>query len=76
MAGVSVHIPPAAMELTPFDEEEMKATRMKRRVYDVLNKAAQKPVDRYVNAQCQIAPCSKSSHSSLSHSRLSLACSW
>lgn len=33
------------MMLTPFDEAEMKATRMKRRVYDILKKATQKPAD-------------------------------
>ena len=47
MAGVSVHVHAAAMTVTPFDEAEMKATRMKRRVYDILNKATQKPADRF-----------------------------
>lgn len=46
-AGVSVHIPPAALQLTPFDQKEMEATRMKKRVYDILKKAAQMPADRY-----------------------------
>lgn len=46
MAGVSVHIAPEVLKVTPVDEAEMKATRMKRRVYDILNKAAQKPADR------------------------------
>ncbi|KAL0029968.1 hypothetical protein WJX77_010608 [Trebouxia sp. C0004] len=46
MAGVSLHIAPEVMKVTPVDEAEMKATRMKRRVYDILSKAAQKPVDR------------------------------
>lgn len=53
MAGVSVHIPAAAMELTAFDQKEMAATRMKRRVYDILNKAAQRPADRCANGRCQ-----------------------
>ena len=47
MPGISVHVPAAAVELTPFDQKEMAATRMKRRVYDILNKAAQKSADRY-----------------------------
>ncbi len=48
MAGVSIHIAPEMMKVTPVDEAEMKATRMKRRVYDILSKAAQKPADRKV----------------------------
>ena len=48
MAGVSVHIAPEMMKVTPVDQAEMKATRMKRRVYDILSKASQKPADRKV----------------------------
>jgi len=36
------------MKVTPVDEAEMKATRIKRRVYDLLSKATQKPADRKV----------------------------
>ncbi len=46
MEGVSVHIAPEALKVTAFDKAEMKATRMKQRVYDILSKAAQKPADR------------------------------
>lgn len=53
MADVSVHIPAAAMKLTPFDQKEMAATRMKRRVVDILNKAAPKPTDRCAHGRCQ-----------------------
>ncbi|KAL3138008.1 hypothetical protein ABBQ38_005244 [Trebouxia sp. C0009 RCD-2024] len=45
MEGVSVQVPAAAMKLTPFDQAEMDATRMKRRVSDILRKAADKPAD-------------------------------
>ena len=51
MAGVSVHLAPEALKVTAVDEAEMKATRMKRRVYDILKKAAQKPNDRLDLAQ-------------------------
>ena len=46
MQGVSIHIAPEAFKVTPVDEAEMKGTRMKRRVYDILSKAAHKPHDR------------------------------
>lgn len=46
MPGVQVHIDKAALQNTPTAEAEMKATRMKRRVYDILAKAAQKPLQR------------------------------
>ena len=42
MEGVDVHIPQDTLVVTPVDEAEMKATRMKRRVYDILQKAALK----------------------------------
>lgn len=51
MEGVSVQVPAAAMNLTPFDQAEMDATRMKRRVYDTLRKAADKQADGCVNCQ-------------------------
>ena len=43
-----MHIAPEMMKVTPVDQAEMKATRMKRRVYDILSKASQKSADRKV----------------------------
>lgn len=48
MPGVQVHIDAAALQTTVTDEAEMKATRMKRRVFDILSKAALKPKDMYI----------------------------
>lgn len=52
MPGVQVHINKAALKTTAFDEAEMQATRMKRRVYDILTKAANRAPQRY---QCHAA---------------------
>ena len=46
MEGVTVHIPQDTLVVTPVDEAEMKATRLKPRVYDILHKASQKPANR------------------------------
>ena len=60
MPGVQVHIDKASLQTTAVDQAEMKATRMKRRIYDILAKAAEKPPQRYVHRQagCEDAgPC-------------------
>ena len=55
MEGVSVHIPQDTLVVTPVDEAEMKATRLKRRVYDILLKASLKSADRWVACYCSSA---------------------
>ena len=65
MTGVSVHIPAQAMKLTAFDRAEMKATRMKARVYDILNTASRQPADRYGK------PTSQEGHTT--HTRLDMS---
>ena len=41
LPGVQVHVPQEAMQLTEADRAEMKASRIKKRVYDILKAASE-----------------------------------
>ena len=43
LPGVQVHVSPEAMQLTEADEAEMKASRIKKRVFDILKAASEAP---------------------------------
>ena len=43
LPGVQVHIPQEALQLTEADRAEMKASRIKKRVYDILKTACEAP---------------------------------
>ena len=43
LPGVQMHIPQEALQLTEADRAEMKASRIKKRVYDILKTACEAP---------------------------------
>ena len=43
LPGVSLHVPPDALQLTEADKEEMKTSRVKKRVFEILTAATAKP---------------------------------
>ena len=43
LPGVQVHIPQDALQLTDADRAELKASRIKKRVYDILKTASEAP---------------------------------
>ncbi|CAL5228332.1 g11441 [Coccomyxa viridis] len=43
LPGVQVHVSPEAMQLTEADEAEIKASRIKKRVFDILKAASEAP---------------------------------
>ena len=43
LPGVALHIPPDALQLTDADRAEMAASRVKKRLFDILTTAAAKP---------------------------------
>lgn len=43
LPGVQMHIPQDALQLTDADRAELKASRIKKRVYDILKTASEAP---------------------------------
>ena len=43
LPGVQVHVSPEAMQPTEADTTEMKASRLKKRVFDILKAASEAP---------------------------------
>ena len=44
LPGVQVHVSPEAMQLTAADRAEMQASRIKKRVFDILKGASEAPL--------------------------------
>ena len=70
LPGVQVHIPQEAMQLTEADRAEMKASRIKKRVYDILKTACEAPASGQALPLLDTACCSISCNPILLQLRL------